>query len=644
MDNGIRNRNIKGDIIAPGIASGTLCFVDFNLNTTAIKNGIPKKEVAREATRFRREIESVSRELKQIRNVLKKDSLFEEADIVQAHILMLEDHGFQNKVLGEIKENKLAAEIALEHVLQEIVTVLRNSENSNFAQLADDLKDIGLRLGKRLRQEDTRIYKGILEGIKDPVVVISQLLPSAVLEGRMRGVRAFITQEGSSLSHAAILAKSFGLPVIKVKNQYELLYGENMEVTVDALNGKILINPDEEEIHAIISEAENKPVQGKLKLPARLWINIVDPSQVSWNELKDIEGVGLYRTEFLFIHNRTEFPGEEEQFSVYSDLFTKSGNSTVTIRTLDIGGDKTLSYFSFGLEENPYLGLRAHRIYRFHPELFMTQVKAILRAAYQKNNVRILYPMIESLDSLLTVQELLREAKQVLEHEGRKYSKNVMQGILIEVPSAVWDLRELLQHADFASLGTNDLFQYLFAVDRNNANVYDYYQPENPLVIRMLKQIVDTANEMRKPLSICGEIASDPHFLPILIGLGIEDLSVDINSIPVVKERLSGMNISDCRALVQKCLAASRTQEVKTVLDDFNFSNQRSGAAPFSETAELIDPVCGMTVTKNSRWKVISGGKTVYFCSKSCRDKYLKSGMGKEGDHGHRPGLRYGSR
>ncbi len=628
MNIGITERNIKGDIISSGIAIGTLCFIDFKINTVVPKKNISKKDVAIEMSKFEKEIKSATDELKESVDVLKKDSFFEEAEIVQAHILMLEDVEFRKKVHEKIKTNKLAAEIALEHVLQEMVTVLESSENMLFAQRADDLRDIGLRLRKRLSKEDTAIFSELLKGIGDPIIAARQLLPSAVIEAKARGIRAFITQQGSSLSHAAILAKSFGLPVLKVKDLHGLGIKNNTKVAVDAINGKVLIEPDKEEIDRIaILAKETEPLGEKLDLPVKLWINIVDPTQVDEKELNGIEGVGLYRSEFLFMNEREDFPSEGEQFATYSTLFSKCQKLPVTIRTLDIGGDKTLPYFSLGPQENPYLGFRAHRIYRFHPEIFITQVRAILRAGVKVSDLKILYPMVESIDDLLFVQELLGKAMLSLKNEGIKYRDNFKQGILLEVPSAVWNLKELLIHADFVSLGTNDLFQYFFAVDRNNANVYGSYQIENPVALQMLKSIVDIAKELHKPLNICGEIASDINLLPVLVGLGFDNLSIDLHSIPAVKKCLLSLNVSDCEILAQKCLRAKRTEDVKAILDDFNLPGQSTRISPFQNSTEFVDPICKMVVRPDEvNWKVTKDRKTHYFCCKVCKDKFLKSG------------------
>ena len=273
----------------------------------------------------------------------------------------------------------------------------------------------------------------------------------------------------------------------------------------DAVNGIMLTDPSEEDINDVTMLTQEAQSRGdKTQLPVKLWMNIVDPLQIKEEDLKDTEGIGLYRTECLFMENREDFPTEDEQFVIYLSLFEKCRDHQVTIRTLDIGGDKTLPYFSFGPQQNPYLGFRAHRIYRFHPEIFITQAKAILRAGLGINNLRILYPMVETVDDLWFIQTLLEKAKQSLRDENVEYKDDFQQGILLEVPSAVWNLRELLSYVDFVSIGTNDLFQYFFAIDRNNANVYKAYQPENPVALQMLKGIVDIAKELNKSLSICG--------------------------------------------------------------------------------------------------------------------------------------------
>ncbi len=620
--------NIKGEIISPGTVKGTLCFVNFKGDPPAYKDNLSHRDVSREISRFEEEADSVTNELIEAVRILKKDSLFEEAGIIKTHILMLEDAEFRKRVHEKIKVGRLAAEIAVEHVLREMVVVLENSENMLFAQRAADLKDIGMRLRKKLAKEDSAIFYELFKDAKDPVLAVKELLPSLVLEAKVRGVRAFIVERGTSFSHAAILAKSFGLPALRIENLYSLGARNNNKVLIDAMNGIMLIDPSEEDINDVaMLRQEAHSLGDKTQLPVKLWMNIVDPLQIKEEDLKDTEGIGLYRTECLFMENREDFPTEDEQFVIYLSLFEKCRDHQVTIRTLDIGGDKILPYFSFGPQENPYLGFRAHRIYRFHPEIFITQARAILRAGLEVSDLRILYPMIETVDDLWFMQGLLEKAMHSLKNEGIKYKEDFKQGILVEVPSAVWNLRELLNYIDFASLGTNDLFQYFFAVDRNNANVYSAYQPESPVALQMLRDIVDITKELNKPMSICGEIASDINFLPLLVGLGFDNLSIDFHAISAVRRRLLSLDASECRKLAQECLKTTRADRVKAILDEFNSFSQKAKVTHLMDDSESIDPICKMIVhAEGNKLMVVRGNKKYYFCCKYCRDRFIKNG------------------
>ena len=623
----MEKRILEGEIISSGVGVGILCFIDFRPDPGAFSETIEHRDIAKEILRFDKEVDSVINELRESTEILREDSLSEEADIIQTHITILEDKiGFRGRVHEKIKVNRLAAEIALEHVLQEITTLLESSENVIFAQRAADFRDIEMRLKRKLSKEDSVIFSELLRDIEEPIVAVRELLPSLVLESRSKGVCGFVVEQGTSLSHAAILAKSFGLPVLRIEGFHSLGVGDREPAIIDAVRGMVLIGPDEEDIDcAIMPAQETYPPEHKTDLPAKLWLNVFDEQQIQEDDLVDIEGIGLYRTEFLFMQSRGGFPTEDEQFAVYSSLLRKCRDIPVTIRTLDVGGDKTLSYFSFGPQENPYLGLRAHRIYRFHPEIFITQIRAILRAGADVDNLRILYPMIETLDDLCFVQGLLQEAIQSLKSDGMEYRSDFQEGVLIEVPSAVWNLRELLNCVDFASVGTNDLFQYLFAVDRNNANVHKVYRPESPVALRVLEQIANTCRELNRSVSICGEIASDISFVPVLIGLGFENLSIEPQALPNVKRYLASLDVSECKQLAEECLRAKRAIEVKTALDRFNSLSQEPRLSHLRSGSEFIDPICKMVVNReDNRWMATRDGNEFHFCCKGCRDRFME--------------------
>jgi phosphotransferase system enzyme I (PtsP) len=303
-------------------------------------------------------------------------------------------------------------------------------------------------------------------------------------------------------------------------------------------------------------------------------------------------------------------------------------DQVVTVRTADIGGDKTLPYFPLGPQENPFLGVRANRVYREHPEIFITQMRAILRAAVDSTGLRILYPMIGSREDLLVVERLLAEAVRSLRARHQAYQDRFQQGIMIEVPSAAWNVSELLEIVDFASVGTNDLLQYFFAAGRDDVNSSQSFRTQDPVALRMLRRLVDAAVAAGKPLSICGEIASDPQVLPLLLGLGFKDLSVDIRLLPLVAQLVADLDVSACRRLAQACLKAKTAREVRTLLNDSGLVKKRHPAAGPPRWDQVVDPVCGAVVDPvESPFTLIRHHEKIHFCSAECRNEYLRREM-----------------
>jgi phosphoenolpyruvate-protein kinase (PTS system EI component)/YHS domain-containing protein len=294
------------------------------------------------------------------------------------------------------------------------------------------------------------------------------------------------------------------------------------------------------------------------------------------------------------------------------------------VRTADIGGDKTLSYFPLGPQENPSLGVRANRVYREHPEIFITQMRAILRAASDSSGLRIMYPMIGSREDLLFIGRLLAEAVRSLRARRQVHQDRFQQGIMIEVPSAAWNAGELLEVVDFASVGTNDLLQYFFAVGRDDTHTSQSYRTLDPAALRLLKQLVEAAALAGKPLSICGEAASDPQLLPLLIGLGFKDLSVDIRFLPQVEELAADLDVAACEQLAQDSLKAKTSREVKALLSDSGLVQKHRAACP-SRWDQAVDPICGAVVdTAEGHLTVARRGAKIHFCSVRCRDEYLR--------------------
>ena len=568
-------------------------------------------------------MKEVLSELELATEFLQKQEYKVEAAILQAHVLLLRDEELLDRVRNSILVSNLTAEDALESAMERMTLALKSSESALLAERAADLKDLRLRIGMKLAEGAAdRISPGVADW-NQAVVAMEELLPSSVLAASKAGVRGFVVDRGTQLSHAAIMARSLGIPVLKIASLSRIEHKTGAEVLVDAVNGRLVLEPLER-LETELPIRSSFKAHAHLLLPVRIWVNVDDAEQFDSDLLEAASGIGLYRTESLFMKKQQDFPTEQEQMRVYSDLFSRCRGLPVTVRTVDIGGDKQLEHFSLGPQANPYLGLRAHRIYRFHPELFITQLRAILRAAAEMPALRLLFPMIEGLDELLFIEELAQEARQSLRRDGCVFQESYQSGILVEVPATVWNLQALLPHVDFLSIGTNDLLQYFLAADRNNANVRGSYQPENPGFLRMLKLIVDTAKAHDKPLMLCGEIAADPDLLALLVGLGIENLSVGIHALPQVSQSLSVLAVDSCRLLAQECLGASTTAEVRKIL---------AGAAPLlgvSESSllssgfEAMDPVCGMVVeAKDCPYALTWSDQQYFFCSRQCLNSFI---------------------
>ncbi|GMQ81130.1 MAG: phosphoenolpyruvate--protein phosphotransferase [Rhodothermia bacterium] len=618
---------LRGEIISPGVVEGILHLLTQAAFVPPRRATVLPGEEKNEVERFRQHVDSLVEDFQATVKRLESASLSAEAEIVRSHILILQDPELHSRVETSILQAQLAAEAAVEHALEEIIYLFEESENAVLSERAPDLRDLGMHLQRKLGYNQAPPLSSLPADDSGIVVANVELLPSFVLEALAADVRGFIVEKGTALSHAAILAKSFGLPVLRIPRVDLLRRHEGTRVLVDARQGELLIDPDPEEVtHRTtkLRTLRDQALSSRLSpTVARLWLSIVDPMQLKDVDWTGIEGVGLYRTEMLFIHDHQRWPSEEEQTRLYRKAFEYGGTRLITIRTLDIGADKPLPYLSFGPQDNPALGLRAHRLYRFHPEIAITQIRAILRAASGTHRLRLLFPMLECVEEWHAVQELVHQATASLRVDGIPFQEQFEQGVLIETPSAVWDFPRFLNVVDFASVGTNDLVQYLFAVDRNNANVARAYRPAHPVVLKVLRELADQARQAGKPLSVCGEIAGEAWFIPLLIGLGITDLSVPVPRSQETLIQLAQLQASECRELAQKCLIADTVSEVRTRLGRQDPATQvkESGS---ERPGEAVDPVCKMTVhTVGNPLAVTQGDMRYYFCSSRCMDLFL---------------------
>jgi phosphoenolpyruvate-protein phosphotransferase (PTS system enzyme I) len=571
-------QELRGEIISPGAVRGHVLFLQSDYSFSPAQDGTVL-DAEQQIARFQDHVDHLEGELAEAIAALEQDSARQEADILRAHAFLIRDPAFHNDVQREIVENGQTAEAAMTLIFYKMIDAFEESQSDLLAQRAADIRDILARLSRRVNQESRRAFES-LPGDGAVVAAMRELLPSIVLEARHSRVVGFVVERGGPLSHAAILAKSLGFPTVRIDTLQALRAAGDEEVLLDATNGHIMIAPDMGSDVDRQDFSWSQVESGYRAMSARLWINVADPTQVEADMLDRVEGVGLYRTEVLFMEQTDDFPSEQQQYETYKALFERCGpNHVVTVRTVDIGGDKTLAYFSPGAGQDSYASVRAIRIYRDHPEILITQMRAILRAAVDTPGLRIMYPMVSSLDDLSLLRKLVAEVIQSLEESGDAYQQDFRQGIMIEVPSAAWNTEKLLGAMDFASVGTNDLFQYFFAASRDDADTPEGCRAHDPAALQILKHIVDSAARVGKPLSICGEIASEPQLIPLLIGLGFRDLSVDTRSMQKARQVLLNLDVASCEQLAESCLAAKDSREVRARLRCFaaGHDENRSG-------------------------------------------------------------------
>lgn len=614
-------RKFHGEMLAPGAAQGRLVFLTSDF--TLIGPESPRAGgVEHELNRFEEHIDGLAGELTETILELQAEAAHTEAQILQTHLYLIKDRKFHQDVCREIREQGLAAEVAIESVLRRIMTAFERSQNILLIERAVDIRDIITRLNRRVSRQQHELLDS-LDSAESVILATRELLPSVVLDARNSSVAGFVVEKGTSLSHAAILAKSLGLPILRIDDLQTLRDYADEDIRIDTEDGSFLVSPEPEVVIYGPGDLLAERAADRAGLPVRLWVNVADPSQVTRELLQTVAGIGLYRTEVLFMEQTEDFPTERQQYEVYKSLFEKcDDNCIVTVRTADIGGDKVLPYFPLGPQENPYLGVRANRIYREHPEILIAQFRAILRAGVYAPQLRIMYPMIGSQEDLHFIRQLLAEAIRSLRARRNLYQDRFEQGIMIEVPSAAWSCPELMELVDFASVGTNDLLQYFFAVGRDDAHVSPSYRTQDPVALQMLKRLADTAAYAGKPLSICGEIASDPQMLPLLIGLGFTDLSVDIHSLRQVEQVAARLDTEACRRLAQECLHARSARDVRTLLHESGLVKKHQDVYPL-RPGQAVDPICGEVVdAMDINLSITRKGKRIHFCSMQCRDEY----------------------
>lgn len=566
---------LKGIAASDGISIAPVYLLadpDLSFETTKVS------DVEAEATRFDTAVAQATHEISTIRDIAAESLGAEEAQVFDAHLLFLSDPEFTGQVTAKIKDEAVNAEAALKEVSEMFITIFSSMEDNPYMQeRAADVKDVSERILAALLGVKLASPATIQEEV---IIVANDLTPSDTAQLNKKYVKAFVTNIGGRTSHSAIMARSLEIPAIVGSKEITDHVQDGQVIIVDALEGKVILNPSQAEITEYQAKAQafedQKAEWAKLvdapTLTAdgnhvELAANIGTPKDAEGAIANGAEAIGLYRTEFLYMDS-AEFPTEDEQYEAYKAVLEAMGDKPVVVRTMDIGGDKELPYLSLPEEMNPFLGYRAIRICLDRPDMFKTQLRALLRASVH-GKLRIMFPMIATLQEFRAAKAILEEVKANLVAENIPVSDEIQVGIMIEIPAAAVLADQFAKEVDFFSIGTNDLIQYTMAADRMNQQVSYLYQPYNPSILRLIKNVIDASHKEGKWTGMCGEMAGDQTAVPLLLGLGLDEFSMSASSILKTRSLMSRLSMPDVQALAHKALTECTTaEEVVQLVND----------------------------------------------------------------------------
>lgn len=534
-----------------------------------------------EVNRFKTAVKKSEDELTEVIEELPEE-LHHHLTILESHLALFKDKMLYGRTIEAIEGERINAEWALKKVASRAKAMFQDIADPYLQSRVDDIVQVSDRIMMNLVGVDT-VNIGNID--KRVVLVAKDLTPADTARIQLERIKGFVTDRGGKTSHTSIIARTLELPSVMGLGNVSALIKNDDIIIVDGNEGLVIIDPSDEtlleyEEKKARYEARRANIKRRSKIPAttvdgvtmKLMGNIELAEEIVSVMDYGGEGIGLFRTEFQYL-SRSHFPTEEELYEQYREVTELIFPEPVVIRTLDINGDKALIYAKENDEENPALGLRAIRFCLQRPDVFMTQLRAILRAA-AFGNMRVMFPMISGVEEVLEAKALLKEAAAQLEAEGVPYSENFEIGIMMEVPSAVVMADRLAREVDFFSIGTNDLTQYTLAIDRGNRKVAHLYNSLHPAVLRMIKHVVDVgkANDVR--VCICGEMASEPAIMPVLLGLELDELSMTPQSLPAVKEMVRGLSFSESRKFAEKIMEATSLDEVAAIMDDFVYPEE----------------------------------------------------------------------
>jgi phosphoenolpyruvate-protein phosphotransferase (PTS system enzyme I) len=564
-------RTYKGVGVSPGIAIGRAVIVEKRV-AAVYRVPIREEDVQGEVNRFLESLQTTREELLELKEKVRRSMGDEFASIFEAHAMIVSDPSFADKVIQKLESEQVNAEWALSEVQEEYQARFQSFDDEYLRERMADVKDVAERVQTHLQG----IAHHDLSEIKHDVVILADdLTPSDTIHFNRRPIVGFATATGGRTSHTSIIAKSLFMPAVIGIPKLTRIVDNDELVIVDGYEGVLVVNPTpamvteyqsrvsrHEEAERELLENRNLPAVTKDGRQISLQANIELVQELDDAIRFGAQGIGLYRSEFLYISKSPDLPTEEDHYEVYKTLVASMAPHWVVVRTFDLGGKKLAREVMGSKEDNPVLGLRALRLTMKHRDMFKIQLRALLRASAH-GNLKIMFPLVSGVQELRQVKTLIREVRSELDAEGLAHNPKLQIGIMIEVPSAAIIADFLATEADFFAIGTNDLIQYSLAIDRSNENVSYLYEPLHPALLRLIKGVIDAGKRAGIQVSMCGEMASDPIYATVLLGLGLEIFSMNPSSVPVIKNVVRSVRYRDCRRIAEIALQKKTAQEIE---------------------------------------------------------------------------------
>jgi len=564
-----KEERLEGIGVYKGVSIGAASLVD-DPRGRVVRVRLPEEEIESEIERFRTAILVAQAQVLEVKQKIRAALGEEQAYILEAHLLMLQDRGLGRQIENFIRENRANAEWAIREIASNLLEVYAKIADTYLRERGNDIEDVTHRLIKILSGTQTRDLNTLSN---DAIIVAEDLLPSVAAELDPERVLGFVTSSGGSTSHTSIIARSLGIPAVVGVRGITSRVRSGETIVIDGGEGLVVLRPTPETLRFYSEQREREKHQQRVDLeerdlpaltldgePVILRANIELLDEIDIIHRSNASGVGLYRSEYLYSQSSTGLPSEDDQYEVYKLLAEMSGEDGAVIRTFDLGGDK-LHLGGFKQEPNPALGLRAIRLSLTVSEVFRTQLKAILRGAAH-GRLKIVLPLISNLDELRSAKRIIAEVQREMREKRIEHAEDVEIGVMIEVPASVLQAETIAREADFLSLGTNDLTQYMLAVDRGNENVDHLFDSLHPSVLRAIKFASDAARRARISITVCGEMASNPLQVVVLLGMGLRDLSMTPNAIPAIKRIIRSIDLKTAEQIASHSLLLTTPGEV----------------------------------------------------------------------------------